>query len=142
MNNSIASTTAVFILLVYICYVGLYSKSYLSIQESTHVFKKHFLFTAFLAAIGVLLFIFKDKSFQFSGLYLLMPLCYIILLVLFSKFSISYLGRPMIAAHKFNMMHEETADAKFFDYFSFILIHLFPIIIPLIIYESILGNKI
>lgn len=102
---------------------------------------KHSIITLLLLIICFIRYKFQN-TFGLGDLYLCIPALFLLLIKAADYLTLKLHGRHLILAYKFNMASEETRNAHFTDYFWFILVYLIPLILPIFVYDVILGKKL
>lgn len=107
--------------------------------SNNNYYSKNILLSFIFLLIAIIRYFINDEI-SLGDIYLFVPFLFLVVLRFFNWLSIQMHQRHHIVASKVNMASEETQDAKLSDYIFFFIIYLFPLILPLFIYDVILGN--
>jgi hypothetical protein len=135
MSPDLFSTITVILYVLYVSVNGLWTKEFYRIQGHGRRFAMHVVLCVLLAVVGVGASISFGKEYYFGATYLAMPAVYLFLLVLASVWTRKHHGRVLILATKNNMQSEETRLAQFSDYLLFFVVHIVPIVVPMMLFD-------
>lgn len=102
---------------------------------------KHLRIAGILAAVS-LIKILSLSTVQLGDLLLWSPLLYLSLTKAADAWTMRKHKRHLIKASKLNMASEETKDASFSDYAWFIIVHFVPLVLPLFVFDVIMGKTL